>query len=95
MMAALNDAQQSKAQDDVLALLRTAERLETENPRWIVVFGVYSRQFVAFPRFSVPVGTMATARYPADLEERMCQIEAQAGIIPESRKRNDTGKGVG
>lgn len=91
MMAALKDTQPAEAQDDVLELLRTAERLETGNPLWIVVFGVYSRQFVAFPRFSVPAGTMATAHHPADLEQKMRQIEAWA----ESRKHDDMGKGVG
>jgi hypothetical protein len=26
-----------------------ARRLETDNPLWIVVFGVYSKEFVCFP----------------------------------------------
>jgi hypothetical protein len=33
-----------------------AERIERENPRWIVVFGVFTKQFVGFPRFPAPRG---------------------------------------
>ena len=28
-----------------------AERTERENPGWIVVFGVFTKEFVCFPRF--------------------------------------------
>src|SRR5690349_16448903 len=41
-----------------------AERLESENPLWIIVYGVYTRQFVAFPRFKVPRQTIITTTYP-------------------------------
>ena len=59
-----------------------AEKLESENPLWIVVYGVYSRQFVGFPRFSVPTGTMAVALYPGALEGRMRGIERRYGPRP-------------
>jgi hypothetical protein len=62
-------------QDDTASMLRIARELEAGNPLWIVVFGVYSRQFIAFPRFSVPAGTMVTAHYPAALTARMHGIE--------------------
>jgi hypothetical protein len=39
-----------------------AEIIEKENPGWIVVFGLYSRQFVCFPRFPVPQGTVLVSR---------------------------------
>lgn len=56
---------------------RVAEQLESENPRWIVIFGEYSREFVAFPRFPVPSGTVVAARYPAAVPGRMRAIEAR------------------
>jgi hypothetical protein len=55
-----------------------ARELESENPRWIVVFGVYTRQFVGFPRFNVPSGTFAAALYPGALVSRMHDIEQAA-----------------
>jgi hypothetical protein len=61
--------------NEMLRMLRIAEEMESDNPLWIIVFGVYSRQFVAFPRFSAPVGTMAVASYPPALTERMRAIE--------------------
>lgn len=80
MMAILQGTQPSGTDDYELEMLRTAEKLEADNPLWIIVFGVYSRQFVAFPRFAVPAGTMVTALYPPALEERMRQLEQRAGI---------------
>ena len=59
-------------------MARVARELEAENPQWIVVFGVYTRQFVGFPRFDGPAGTMAVAYYPAALESRMRDIEEKA-----------------
>ena len=55
----------------------TARRLEHDNPGWIVVFGVYSRQFVAFPRFPAPPRTVVAAFYPAALPARMREVEAR------------------
>jgi hypothetical protein len=68
-------ARQAGTQDETLGMLRIAENLESENPLWIVIFGIYSREFVAFPRFNAPAGTMAVARYPGALKERMRRIE--------------------
>jgi hypothetical protein len=59
-------------------MVRIASKLESENPLWIVIFGVYTRQFVGFPRFSVPSGTFAVALYPGALTSRMRDIERAA-----------------
>jgi hypothetical protein len=75
MIAPGETARLADTQDDTLNMLRTADKLESESPLWIVIFGTYSRQFVAFPRFSAPMGTMAVARYPETLTERMRRIE--------------------
>jgi hypothetical protein len=63
---------------DPAEMKRLAQRLESDNPLWIVVFGVFTREFVAFPRFDAPRGTLVTATYPAALPPRMRAIEAQA-----------------
>lgn len=75
MIAPGETAESTSAQNETLDMLRVAENLESESPLWIVVFGIYSRQFVAFPRFDTPTGTMAVARYPGALAERMRRIE--------------------
>lgn len=61
-----------------------ASRLEAEHPLWVVVFGVYSEEFVCFPRFDAPHGTMLVARYPGALPDRMRRAEeAMPRRIPE------------
>jgi hypothetical protein len=60
---------------------RVAERLESDNPSWIVMFGVYSKQFVAFPRFAAPEGTVIVAVYPGALPERMRRVEHLARVL--------------
>jgi hypothetical protein len=52
-----------------------AERTERDNPGWIVVFGVFTREFVCFPRFPAPAGTIITALYPDAIPPRMRTIE--------------------
>lgn len=52
-----------------------AERTERENPGWIVLFGTYTKQFVCFPRFQAPTGTIITALYPDAIPPRMRRIE--------------------
>jgi hypothetical protein len=64
-----------------------AMRLEAENPRWIVVFGVYTKEFVCFPRFTVPGGTIVAARRPRAVVTRMRRVEhsardAMAALMP-------------
>ena len=77
---------------------RVASELESENPLWIVIFGVYTKQFVGFPRFNVPSGTLAVALYPGALVSRMREIEQKASryrdhltralVMPEMLLRN-------
>lgn len=52
-----------------------AERTEHENPGWIVVFGVFTKEFVCFPKFPAPAGTIVTALYPDAIPPRMRMIE--------------------
>jgi len=52
-----------------------AAQLEQSHPNWIVVFGVYTKQFVAFPRFRAPDRTILAALYPDALADRMKSTE--------------------
>jgi hypothetical protein len=54
---------------------QAAERTERENPGWIVIFGSFTKQFVCFPRFAAPAGTIITALYPDAIPPRMRVIE--------------------
>jgi hypothetical protein len=56
-----------------------AARLDRENPQWIVVWGTFSHQFVAFPLFSVPPGTVLCNRSEPELVRRMRQTETIYG----------------
>jgi len=63
----------SALDDDVSR--EVAERTERENPGWIVLFGTFTKEFVCFPRFPAPVGTIITALYPDAIPPRMRMIE--------------------
>ena len=60
-----------------------AENIQKQRPGWMVVFGVYSRQFVAFPLFAVSRRTILAARYPDALIDRMARAEQQRRVRPE------------
>jgi len=66
---------------DVVEMRRIAKQLESDNPLWIVMFGVYSREFVAFARFDAPIGAIVTARYPGALPSRMREVEKTAHVL--------------
>jgi hypothetical protein len=57
-----------------------AERTERENPGWIVLFGVFTREFVCFPKFPAPAGTIIRALYPDAVPPRMRMIERALGV---------------
>jgi hypothetical protein len=52
-----------------------AAQIERDNPRWMVVFGTFTRQFVCFPLFPAPPGTMVAAKYPPAIPERLKETE--------------------
>jgi hypothetical protein len=52
---------------------RIAAQLQRENPCWFIMWGCYSRQFWAFPLFSVPSRTIVTAR---DAEKLLAMMYA-------------------
>jgi len=52
-----------------------ARRIEREHPRWIVMFGAFTKQFICFPRFPAAPGTVVVACYPGALPARMKYAE--------------------
>ena len=60
-----------------------ARRLEAESPNWLVLCGAYTHQFVAFPRFDAPQGTIVTAIYPDALVGRTREVERRLHISTE------------
>jgi hypothetical protein len=63
---------------DEHAAREEARRLEAENPLWIVIFGVSSREFVCFPRFGLNGGGIVAAKDPGTLLHRMRTVERSA-----------------
>ena len=68
--------------DEHEASRRAAEQIQAGHPRWLVLYGTYTREFVAFPLFAAPPGTILTAHYPPALTERMHAAERLAGCPP-------------
>jgi hypothetical protein len=52
-----------------------ARQIEAENPLWLVVFGVYSHEFVCYPRFGLDGGSIVAAKNPDALPPRLRRVE--------------------
>jgi hypothetical protein len=59
-----------------------ARQIDEKSQNWIVVWGIYTHQFVAFPRFEAPRGTILVAFYPDALVDRMREAERILRITP-------------
>ena len=59
-----------------------AAQLDRDNPRWLVVWGIFSLQFVAFPLFDAPAGTFLCARSAPELLRRIRRAEEIYGAVP-------------
>lgn len=55
-----------------------ARELEAANPLWIVIFGVYTGEFVCLPRFGVAHGSIVASRDPDALPPRLREAEQSA-----------------
>ena len=53
----------------------TARSIDEGNPDWLVIWGVYTRQYVAFPLFRAPAGSIVQSASPDRLLRRMRQAE--------------------
>jgi hypothetical protein len=57
-----------------------AERLEAANPDWMVMYGSYSREFVAFPVYpDARDNSFCTAKDPAVLDGHIRETERRDG----------------
>jgi len=62
-----------RAEDD--ASREIAKVLEQQHPRWIVIFGTFTREFICLPRFAAPPGLKVVAIYPKAAADRMSSVE--------------------
>jgi hypothetical protein len=65
------------AADDEIQHRDTAAGLQRDHPRWLVVYGTYTRQYVAFPLFTAPPGTILSNGKPGELVRQMQKTEAR------------------
>ena len=56
-----------------------AAQLQHDHSNWMVIWGCYTRNYVAFPLFAAPLGTILTAAAPADLAAKIHRQERLAG----------------
>jgi hypothetical protein len=56
----------------------TARKIEKEHPHWMIVWGLFSRQYWAFPLFDVPPGTIVHAADPVMLVAAIEEVELTA-----------------
>jgi hypothetical protein len=61
------------AEDD--ACREIAKVLEQQHPRWIVIFGTFTREFFCLPLFAAPPGLKVVAVYPKAAGDRMSSVE--------------------
>jgi hypothetical protein len=52
-----------------------AAQIQHDNPSWMVMFGNFSREYVAFPLFPVPPGLVLSDKNPADLAARLPEVQ--------------------
>ena len=66
---------------------QTARSIQQANPDWLVMWGVYSRQYVAFPLFRAPAGCIVQSTNPDALVHRMrrAEIAFASGQVPPGR----------
>lgn len=67
--------------------MRTPEHvvavLTVRHPQWAILFGRFSREFVAFPTWAGYAHRgMVTARHPDRLVQAMARVEAASGRHP-------------
>jgi hypothetical protein len=76
---------------DEQACRALAEDIELSRPGWMVVWGVFSHRFTAYPLFPVRRRVVVTGYYPAALLERMDRAERLLRIRPEPGEEKKTG----
>jgi hypothetical protein len=57
-----------------------AAQLQHDHNHWLVIWGCYTRTYIAFPLFAAPRGTILIAAAPADMAAKMRRQERSAGV---------------
>jgi hypothetical protein len=80
------------SREDEDACRAIAEEIDRDRPGWLVLWGCYSRQFVAFPLFRMRRRLIVYAGFPDALVARMDEVERRfgAGRETEEVKEHDT-----
>jgi hypothetical protein len=60
-----------------------AEDIQRQRPDWLVLWGTYSKRFVAFPLFILRQRVIVIAHYPDALLARLDEVERRLRIQPE------------
>ncbi len=60
---------------------RTAARIQGWHRGWLVIWGVSSRRYWAYPLFDAVPGTIVSAADPKELLAQMSQAEIAAGPV--------------
>jgi hypothetical protein len=76
----------SRRKVDVPAMKQIAAMIDAKHPLWVIEFGSYSQEFLAFAMFPHPVGMVLTAPDGATLVDRMNRTERD--LIPQAVQRN-------
>jgi hypothetical protein len=62
--------------------VQVAERLDEDNPDWVVMYGSYTREFVAFPVYpDAPDNCYCSAKDPAALDGHIRETERRTGHV--------------
>lgn len=62
--------------------VQVAERLEVDNPDWVIMYGSYSREYVAFPVYpDAPDNSYCSAKDPAQLDDHIRETERRHGRV--------------
>ena len=62
--------------------VQVAERLEVNNPDWVIMYGSYSREYVAFPVYpDAPDNSYCSAKDPAKLDDHIRETERRHGRV--------------
>jgi hypothetical protein len=72
--------------EDEDACRAIAEEIDRGRSQWLVLWGCYSRQFVAFPLFRMPRRLIVYAGFPEALVARMDEVERRFGADRETER---------
>lgn len=78
--------------NDEQACRALAEEIERNRPGWMVVWGVFSQRFTAYPLFPVKRRVIVTGYYPAALVERVDSAERLLRIRSDEETEGRTPK---